>query len=540
MSHQGLIAHWPFKGNAREQTDAGLVIQNRGVTFDVAGPSGAPGTAAQFNGRDAWLSVSPHPALNFGTSDFTLAAWIHTDEKTDVVGDLLSTFNPDTRKGFNFYVLTNAGVTSTAQANWRGLQFGIDNARIEADWTDYGRLGKAVFIRCLTVCAGKLYAGTFELGSAGRGRVFEYDGRQWTDLGSPDGSNCVAAMTEFQGRLYCSTACASGDGSHLEPKIENQTPGKVYRLIDRGRWETCGPSSVGALCTFNGELYGLAQGIVKYEGGESWKVVGPPDRKFISLVVYRDHLYALGNAGPLLRYEDHGIWTDCGRPSCASSGTLQMYGAAVYKGNLYIGIWPGAEIFRYWCAGGSEAETWVPVARDLYEAEIMAMAVCNGKIYVGSLPMGNVWRFDQHREFNWEPPITAGHLTFMGNLDQSPVSLKRIWPMAVYQGQLFTGTLPSGHVFSREFGKLATVDRPLPGGWHHVAAVRDGRQLKLYLDGQLSAASTEFNPADYDLTNGNPLLIGFGMHQLFKGLMSDLRIYNRALNQLEITELSKK
>jgi hypothetical protein len=111
-----------------------------------------------------------------------------------------------------------------------------------------------------------------------------------------------------------------------------------------------------------------------------------------------------------------------------------------------------------------------------YEREIMALAMYNGKIYAGSLPMANVWRLD------------AKEFTFVGNLDNTD-------------------------------------------------SVYEGPRLKLHVDGRLVATSSAFNPADYDLSNNQPLRIGFGIGANFHGAMRDLRIYSRALTLQEVSRL---
>jgi hypothetical protein len=110
--------------------------------------------------------------------------------------------------------------------------------------------------------------------------------------------------------------------------------------------------------------------------------------------------------------------------------------------------------------------------------------------------------------------------------------------MAVYQGKLFAGTLPSGHVLSFEAGRMATHDKCLTPGLHHVAAVREAGVLRLYLDGEQVAQSSDFNAADFDLTNDQSLKIGFGPHQYFKGTMRDVQLYRGALSPDEIQSLS--
>ncbi len=97
-------------------------------------------------------------------------------------------------------------------------------------------------------------------------------------------------------------------------------------------------------------------------------------------------------------------------------------------------------------------EAWTALERVGYEREIMAMALYNGKVYVGSLPMANVWRMDAER------------FRFLATLDPAPAPLRRVWAMAVYQGRLFAGTLPSGRVCAMEAGTSRHVGPRLPRG----------------------------------------------------------------------------
>jgi len=71
--------------------------------------------------------------------------------------------------------------------------------------------------------------------------------------------------------------------------------------------------------------------------------------------------------------------------------------------------------------------------------------------------------------------------------------------------------------------------------WKYIVATFDGGQMKLYIDGVL----TNFvDNSRLIATNPNPILIGkSGWGEYFKGLIDQLRIYDRALTQAEITEL---
>jgi hypothetical protein len=276
------------------------------------------------------------------------------------------------------------------------------------------------------------------------------------------------------------------------------------------------------LIVYRGNLYCTShhrRGAFVYEGGQNWKYIGP-DERILSFTVYHGKLYALINGGSVYRYEGGANWVYCGRPE----KSIQTYTAVTNEGQLYVGTWPEAEVYRY-----NGAESWIPVTKEGrvgYERELMGAALYNGKVYIGSLPMANVWRMDG-RDF-----------TFVANLDATPTSLRRVWSMAIYQGQLFAGTLPSGHIYSVEAGKVATWDHSFPAGWHHVAAVKNDNVLQLYVDGRQVASTAGLQASMYDLDNDQPLQIGFGAYDFFNGLMSDLRLYNRALSTAEIAELA--
>ena len=535
-----LVGHWPFAGDADDRA-AGLPGRSTDVKSGRAGPGNRPGTAAAFNGETSCLEISDHPALRFDRDDFSVALWVHTDPGRDVVGTILGKFDPDRRRGFHLYVHTNDGATSTALANSRQLSFGIDDARADRAWSDCGRPGNAVNIHALSVIDETLYAGTLETGADEYGRLWRHAGGQdWVELGNPIGCNTVHGIVEFDGKLYCSVGRYACVGSRLGDTLNATPGGQVFRFNPGGEWTDCGhpgkeagvpddqdtgPYNVGkaddtyALNVWDGSLYAVSNhlpGVYRYEGERDWTWIGP-DQRIMTLTVFRGALHALANGGPVYRYEGGDRWTHCGSPE----GSTQTYGAATVRGELYVGTWPEGTVFRY--EGGTD---WKSLGRLGYEMEIMAMTFYNGKLYAGSLPMAHVWRMDE------------GTFTRMATLDESPVPLRRAWSMAIRDGRLYTGTLPRGRVQSFEAGKMATWDRRFPGGWRHVAAVKDGRRLKLYVDGVLQACSTPFHPDDFDLDTDTPLTVGAGADTHFAGLMSDLRLYRGALDAPAIAALA--
>ena len=524
---------------------------------EAEAPPGGPARARRFDGEGLTLPAADTPAL--GTGDFTIDLWLHAGGDGGTVGDLVSRFDPVSGRGFSLSCVSNSGVTSTSQANLRGLQFGIDAGRLPdaadpaagdlvmqpSPWIDRGRPGAAVHVAALHTSAGDLFAGTFEIEAGERGHLWRYGGGDlWHDLGgTPDGSSVVDAIARFDGGLYCGTGRYMPMGSALGATRNDRPGGTVWRVDGDGGWVDCGrpggedatPEEVevpgydtgkadqaSALTVFEGRLYCTSfhrRGAFVYEGGKDWRCVGPGER-LISFAVFEGNLLALVNGGPVLRYAGGESWEPWGHPE----GSTQTYSAAVYGDRLHVGTWPTGTVHRRGEDGG-----WTELTRPGYEREIMAMAVCNQKLYVGGLPMGNVYRHD--------PDGRGGAaFTFAGTLDATPGALlRRVWSMSVYDGQLFAGTLPSGRVWSLRAGAMATFDDVLSPGWHHLAAVRRSGRLELFVDGEPAGRSAAFSPGDYDVDAGVPLRIGAGCHAGLRGWLADVRIHDRALSAGEVT-----
>lgn len=82
----------------------------------------------------------------------------------------------------------------------------------------------------------------------------------------------------------------------------------------------------------------------------------------------------------------------------------------------------------------------------------------------------------------------------------------------------------------------------LPAGncWYHIAVVREGARLKLFVNGRLVANQGTVGRAD--IKNDGKLLFGattcYGPNETpFRGLLDEVRIYNRALRENEATGL---
>lgn len=76
--------------------------------------------------------------------------------------------------------------------------------------------------------------------------------------------------------------------------------------------------------------------------------------------------------------------------------------------------------------------------------------------------------------------------------------------------------------------------------WQHVVLIRDERRLKLYVNGEFAAEMGATSRVD--ISNDGDLILGssdcLGQNEVnFRGLIDDLRFYNRALDESELKEL---
>lgn len=516
-----LVGHWPLIKDAQDVAASKLHGRAQQVRFTDEG--------AVFDGRTSQIEVPHHAAFDLGTRDFSLSLHVQTAaDLDDVLGDLINKYDPGSRRGVNLSLQHHAGVTGS-QANYRQLHFGIDQGRQDKEWKDEGRLGNAIFVHCMAVHDGSLYAGTVEgWTNKDQGHVYQYDGKgSWKDLGAPWKSNGVTAMASYNGHLYVGVSRVLLHYSGLAPTIAHHIGGKVFRY-ENGKWvdlgQLFGVDGINGMAVFRGKLHvtGFYQpALFRYEGGTQWTSLGSPDgMRPEALCVYNGNLYATGyDEGAVYRF-DGERWSRAGTLGDAT----QVYGLVIHQGQLLAGTWPNGTVYR--SAGDDK---WVSTGRLGTAEEVMGPNVYNGKLYAGTLPMAEIFRYDS--DANWK---SVGRVDFTED-----VVYRRAWSMAVFNGRLFSGTLPSGHVRSFAAGQNVTYDRELPSGWRHIAAVRERSRLKLYVDGELVAQSGEISGDQLDVSNDKPLSIGFGPHDHFLGKLKDVRVYSTALTPAEVRSLMK-
>jgi hypothetical protein len=221
----------------------------------------------------------------------------------------------------------------------------------------------------------------------------------------------------------------------------------------------------------------------------------------------------------------------------------------VHRGELYAGTWPLGKI-AVWRGG-----RWQDSGHPGDATEVIGMATYNGTLFAGTIPRAEVFRFAGGTGWIsigrlFDPPgfqpVPVGSADAAGVADWS-----RSTSISTFGGRLYssTGTCyrrmvdpprPNemrGKVFSVSEGASVMFDRDLGPGWKHLAATRDHGTLKLYVDGHLQASAAA-GSATYDVSNREPLLIGFGPVDYFSGKLREVRLYNKAISTEEIRQLA--
>ncbi|RKY55315.1 MAG: hypothetical protein DRP89_03575, partial [Candidatus Neomarinimicrobiota bacterium] len=72
--NNGLVAYYPFNGNANDESGNGNDGTVNGATL-TTDRFGNENSAYSFDGVDDYIMVQDSPELQFGTNDFTIALW---------------------------------------------------------------------------------------------------------------------------------------------------------------------------------------------------------------------------------------------------------------------------------------------------------------------------------------------------------------------------------------------------------------------------------------------------------------------------------
>jgi hypothetical protein len=449
-----------------------------------------------------WVDIGPHGE----SGNPELAAW----------------FDAATRRGLTLSLVSGGGGYSS-QGDAVRLSVGIDDGTAPA-WHDCGAPNpdSRYISNSLTVSGGALYAASTDAATPdGYAHVYRHlGGQSWLDLGRPPGVDArgIGPMVSHDGALH--VASWTYDWTRVGALLLGPVHG--YRLGADDTWTDLGP--IGAarrifgMASYAGELYASADDdhVYRHRAGR-WESVtrlrGYPHPLHVA-----DGRLWVGTVDPGELWSFDGTaWYDEGNPEPDPADASQLHSFARPGGHLAVGTWPLGHVLR------RDAGRWVSLGGPAGATEINGLQLYNGMLYAGALPYAELSRYDAAagwtsiRRFN-EPDdgalvdIAASgwqsrqDMAVAGAGDDADDSLMRDWgrvtSMVEHDGRLFVSTGNStssyddspnktmlGRVFALSAGTVATTAQALSPGRHHVAAVRDGAALALYVDGRVAATA---------------------------------------------------
>jgi hypothetical protein len=552
-----LIAHWPLAGDPSD-----VVGGHHGKANDLQFSSDPGGSSsyAEFDGRRSRVQIPDHPELRLGTGDFTFTAWVRSHSPmTHVFGDILSKFDPVGRCGINIHI-SGSSPAYSSMSDQRHIHFGIDDGHV-GTWTDLGKPEPTNSnVTAMVTWQGDLYASIADADTPEKAcRLFRYSGDQvWHDCGRPCNDPnilSIQSMLVHQGRIYAGSG--NWDWVKAMGKFPGFKPSKVHVYEYQGGtdWQDLGQVGEGyrvmCLGSFEGDLYA---GMDKGDGGgkvfrfheEEWQDCGAPDGLNIEGFLPMGGALYVCTHGSIYRYTGGVTWECLGKDPF---GINQIHSMTEVDGQLWIGTWPQGYVLRLEPTGEWVIAGRLGIPEGLHECnEVMDLRVHNGKLYAALIPKSQVWRYE-----------SDGHWTLMTSLasrrdwlPDDPDSWCRVTCLNSYQGQLIAAT---GSCFSRSehqdaedtlgrvhavtIGQVCSHEYDIRGEWTHVTATREGTETRLFVNGERSSSSRSPERTTFDLTNVNPLYIGYGPQTYFKGAIADVRLYDGALSENAISEIIK-
>ena len=252
---------------------------------------------------------------------------------------------------------------------------------------------------------------------------------QWDRVGTvADGWN-VVSMVVYHDRLY---AGIEGNGS-------------IFRMEEGPTWKrvlTTPNYTVYGLTIFKGKLFAAtndpAGEIWRSGDGKTWEKSAtlPGEKGIISLGIFNGFLYAGTARGSVYRSADGTAWTEVKRllQNAESNFANWVRFLIPHRGNLYAGIERGG-IYRT-----DDGIKWEPI-QSKKENGVRGAAVFKGDLYVGTTDTGEIVKLSPDTE-------TTGTTVFTMNPN---AGRGYVASMAVFDDSLYAGI--GGKVFRTEDGR---------------------------------------------------------------------------------------
>jgi hypothetical protein len=207
-----------------------------------------------------------------------------------------------------------------------------------------------------------------------------------------------------------------------------------------------------------------------------WQVDLPIPFEFIyAFGQLGDEVLAVSNNGRVLKFDSQG-WTTLRVPPVPAV-SYQVYSILTFHDRLLLGHYPTGELYEYTAGQLNLLTGWPPVLPGVSSSarEAQTLAIYGGDLFAGIWPWGEVWRYDQQRD-KWaftqrmfEHPLPTDAVTHPYESETRQVD-----PVANLWGQRVTGMQP------HESSLLITTSSKSSAPWDPKFSFLNQQQLSDY------------------------------------------------------------
>ena len=181
-------------------------------------------------------------------------------------------------------------------------------------------------------------------------------------------------------------------------------------------------------------------------GGSEWSLELPIALEFIyAFGQWRAEVLAVSNNGRVARFDGKG-WTTLRVPPVPAV-SYQVYAILTYYDRLLLGQYPTGEVIEYAGKELKQLKGWPPVMPGVSPSarELQTLAIYGGDVYAGVWPWAEVWRYDRDRD-KWAFTERMFHHPLPTDAVVHPYETEtlRVDPVGNLWGQRVTGLCPHG------------------------------------------------------------------------------------------------
>lgn len=162
---EGLIAHYPFNGNANDESGNGHngIVNGPSLTIDRFGNANC---AYNFDGMDDFIQIADHTDLRLSGTDYTISTWVKIDESNNSISNtILSKRSECDQNGWLFHLIDDPNDSRPLNTVLYETSGCTDPKVISGGTIGYGNWYNLVLVYNQNNRTGAIFINGFEIGN---------------------------------------------------------------------------------------------------------------------------------------------------------------------------------------------------------------------------------------------------------------------------------------------------------------------------------------------------------------------------------------